>query len=296
MPGQLFGESSSFVSYSDYPYVNKDSTWINCVSEELPWAVRPHLAFYTHGTGVRDVTVENMVSRGGVGISVATNAPGEHVRITGGEIVDGRLTLNGSGVFVDGVTLRGPHAGITLVGSDNLVQNVLIDGAVPDFGDSGAVVNYGGGNTFRFSTVRIDPASGWPAAAFVLKTFWWATGPRIYGNIIDAPRAFRLQNDPPEAFTSDHNLFAREPEFMMSDGSVRDLAKWRAELGQDGSSVVADPLFADPAAGDLSLREGSPAVDAFEPTDLLEGIAIDLLGTPRPQGAAYDLGALERRG
>ena len=82
----------------------------------------------------------------------------------------------------------------------------------------------------------------------------------------------------------------------MSDGSVRDLAKWRAELGQDGSSVVADPLFADPAAGDLSLREGSPAVDAFEPTDFLEGIAIDLLGTPRPQGAAYDLGALERRG
>ena len=293
MPLQLYGEASAFVSYADFNFASapRSSTWVNCFYEERPWAEAPYLSFYTHGTGMGDLTVRNMSSRGGIGMSIQSEGPSQHVSVTGGEIVDGRLALGGDNILVDGVALRGPHAGVSIGGSNNVVQNVLIDGARPDIGDTGAVINYGDANTVRFSTVRVDPASPWPAAAVVLKS---GTGTRVYGNVIDAPRAFRLHLPPSAAFVSDHNLFARDPEFMLSDGSVRTLAQWQAELGQDRNSIVADPLFADPAAGDLALSPGSPAIDAFVATDLLQAIPTDFTGSPRPQGLAYDLGALER--
>ena len=56
-------------------------------------------------------------------------------------------------------------------------------------------------------------------------------------------------------------------------------------------NIAANPLFMNPAAGDFSLRPGSPAIDAG--TNLV-GIADDLSGTARPQGARFDMGAIER--
>jgi hypothetical protein len=52
-----------------------------------------------------------------------------------------------------------------------------------------------------------------------------------------------------------------------------------------------DPLFRDPEAGDLRLRDGSPALDAGDPRSFAE-IAFD--GKRRPQGRAPDIGAEER--
>jgi hypothetical protein len=39
----------------------------------------------------------------------------------------------------------------------------------------------------------------------------------------------------------------------------RDLAAWQ-QTGQDAGSIVADPRFANPAAGDFSLAADSPAL------------------------------------
>lgn len=64
----------------------------------------------------------------------------------------------------------------------------------------------------------------------------------------------------------DHNLYwcaAGQPVRF----GPRSLAEWQA-LGHDRNSLVADPLFTDPARGDFTLRAGSPAARVgFEPWD-----------------------------
>jgi hypothetical protein len=92
--------------------------------------------------------------------------------------------------------------------------------------------------------------------------------------------------------SSNHNAvigrFARDG----SGSTVLSLAQWQSATGQDRSSLVATPtqLFVSPASHDYELRAGSPAIDrgtsSYAPTR-------DLDGTPRPQGAAHDIGALE---
>jgi hypothetical protein len=54
-------------------------------------------------------------------------------------------------------------------------------------------------------------------------------------------------------------------------------------------SVSGAPLFAGAAAGDFHLTAGSPAVDHGKAT----AAATDADGNPRPQGAAFDIGAYE---
>jgi hypothetical protein len=64
----------------------------------------------------------------------------------------------------------------------------------------------------------------------------------------------------------DRNLYwnpSGKPVFFGS----KDFSEWQA-IGQDKNSLVADPLFVDPAHGNFTLRPGSPAVQiGFEPWD-----------------------------
>ena len=42
------------------------------------------------------------------------------------------------------------------------------------------------------------------------------------------------------------------------------LDEWQKSSGQDAHSVQADPMFANPTAGDFRLKPGSPAIGAVE--------------------------------
>lgn len=84
---------------------------------------------------------------------------------------------------------------------------------------------------------------------------------------------------------------------------------WDTDIGTDnGYNIDADPLFADAAGGDLTLRPGSPAVDAGDTSvlpadtqdldndgDSAEAIPYDLNGNKRVQASAVDIGAYETK-
>jgi parallel beta-helix repeat protein len=59
---------------------------------------------------------------------------------------------------------------------------------------------------------------------------------------------------------------------------------------QDHNLFGINPLFQNTAAGDFSLQPGSPAIDAGV---AIEGFSTDKNNGARPQGAAWDIGALE---
>ena len=56
------------------------------------------------------------------------------------------------------------------------------------------------------------------------------------------------------------------------------------------NDFTAEPQFVDPDNGDFRLKPGSPGIDAGA---TIEAIKTDILGTPRPQGKAFDIGAYE---
>jgi len=59
--------------------------------------------------------------------------------------------------------------------------------------------------------------------------------------------------------------------------------------GYGEHDTKAEPQFVDPDKGDFRLKAGSPGIDM----GMDAGLASDLAGTPRPQGAAIDIGAYE---
>ncbi len=59
----------------------------------------------------------------------------------------------------------------------------------------------------------------------------------------------------------------------------------------DTTAINEDPLFVNAGAFDLELQVSSPCVDAGR--NVASVVAGDLLGAPRPQGLAFDLGAYE---
>ena len=64
-----------------------------------------------------------------------------------------------------------------------------------------------------------------------------------------------------------------------------------ANIGADGGgNVVGDPQFTSPTTGDLSIPQSSACFDAG---GTIAGLTDDILGTTRPQGAAFDIGAYE---
>lgn len=106
-----------------------------------------------------------------------------------------------------------------------------------------------------------------------------------------------------------HNTIANNLSYGMEiDGSVGVIAKnnisyqngnssageqlvdWQNNVTKSNNLLAVNPLFTNAAARDYSLQAGSPAIDTGAALAL---VTTDILGIPRPQGAAPDMGAYE---
>lgn len=122
-----------------------------------------------------------------------------------------------------------------------------------------------------------------------------STGNQVHNNILYNDHSYRgsisIDPDALAGFASDYNVVMSR--FTLDDGDSRlSLSQWQTTTGQDLHSIVATPsaLFVDRAGDDYRLASDSPAVDAGAST---MAPPTDLVGTPRPLGDGWDIGAYE---
>ena len=299
MPDQGVGGASAFVSYSERTRRGDTSHYLRCTVEHMEDAGTGgrYPTFVTHGEGIGSILLEELTSRGG-DISLGNQESGAEVRVKGGRIEDAVLGVHGKKIVVDGMTVVGEHAGVTLEGEENVLQNMLITGCNPGFtGYQAAITEGGKANTIRFCTVVMDSRAPNFNAAISLKR----PGGRLrwHGNILlttgTVVRAWFAGFDP-MGYEASFNFYGREARFDTRYdgwGSLHTLDRWKA-LGLDSGSLAGEPMFVSPAKGDYSLSPGSPAIGAARlDAALLGQVPTDLPRRSRLQGGAFDMGAYE---
>jgi hypothetical protein len=302
MPGLGHGGAIAYVSYGDAssPLPDQTSEWHNCVWDhpEDPQDGDSYFAFYSHGPSLTSVLVDKMISLGG-NFSVADDEDSSTaIEVRGGLVQNARVEVYGRNILFDGMRITGPSATLDMSGSDLTFQNMIIDGT--NLGSSwyqSAVVSRGTGNILRFSTIAVDPHA-LPSTTCIAIDRGGASGAKLsyYGNILLSPgRVVKQWNErPPEADFVEvrDNFYGPRATFNDSDMS---LAQWQSS-GLDAGSLQGDPMFQDRAHGNYRLRKGSRAIDAVSPISTFSSrrpISEDFYGSPRQQGAAVDMGAVE---
>lgn len=192
----------------------------------------------------------------------------------------------GNGLNMDGVQDSLIRNNLVFMNGRHALRAYIEDAAPAEWGEGGGVRKLAIVN----NTLLADAAGGW-----AIKLSHEVGGHVIFNNILHASGveggSISLKH---LDFVSDYNvvsdLFSRD-----ASETVISRASWRLH-GQDRHSIRAAPrnLFRDAERADFRPGAGSPARDAG--VAALAGVdaprqALD--GTPRPYGAAHDIGAHE---
>ncbi|WP_457670612.1 choice-of-anchor Q domain-containing protein, partial [Thiolapillus sp.] len=107
-------------------------------------------------------------------------------------------------------------------------------------------------------------------------------------------------------FSSLHNnlLYQRggDASIRWGDGEILNVSEFEFEYPAQGQgNLEADPLFINPSSNNFFLQSSSPAIDRNTENDVYQifqnlygiDIRVDNDGDMRPQGAGWDIGALE---
>ncbi|PYM08453.1 MAG: hypothetical protein DMD82_02460, partial [Candidatus Rokuibacteriota bacterium] len=121
-----------------------------------------------------------------------------------------------------------------------------------------------------------------------------STGARIYDSIASnnglPTNAYDLWVDGSSVsgFASDYNLFwnsTSQPPVSYASSAYSSVSAYGAQSGQDAQTLQVDPRFVNPAAGDLHLQAGSPAIDNAS-SGVNSWPALDAAGRPRADDPA----------
>lgn len=186
-----------------------------------------------------------------------------------------------AGINMDG--LQDPIIYNNLIFNNHFAQGIAL------FQQDGAIVTNG---AKIFNNTIVVPSDGrWG----ILVKDGANENTEIFNNIIINQHAWRgcIAIEDTAGFQSEYNI-VNDKMSASGDGSTISLEQWRG-IGFDTVSQLAGDLsnlFVDIAASDYGLTTGSRAID--KGTDQVMNIVTeDIVGTQRPQGAGYDIGAYE---
>jgi hypothetical protein len=181
--------------------------------------------------------------------------------------------------------------------SDSVARNnVVVDAALAGLGSIA-------GDNVRFENNTVINAAASGQAVFRAAANQYATPPRnilLKNNVFvlasSSSRPMVHLNNYAGAITSDSNTwFSPNGRYgFWKDSSTgpnsywTTLDQWRSAMNADAKSRTADPML--DASHLYRPLTGSPTLDAGEP---LAEVTTDYYGTPRPIGAAADIGAVE---
>jgi hypothetical protein len=286
-------QATLYVSYSGDESAFSDCTsqWIDCSADHFEDG---SIFFVCHGRKLGQLTFINPIDHGGK-ISILEDSPGQRVRISGGLVEDGSIELICAHAVVEGVTFSG-SAAVDCYGHDNVLQNLKMlikpeRGGPTGYGTAILMRKGARGNTVRFCSVLMDPAAGADKSCLMLLER--ALGTSWYGNILVGGVAVGgVELGGEDASGCDCNLYGQAATI----GGL-DLERWQALGIADRHSLVGDPRFTAPEKGDLTLRAGSPALNAATlPAQATIGLDTDFAGRPRPRSGAFTIGAFEGAG
>ncbi len=249
----------------------------------------------SHDNGEHGVYVSNSGDRPRVAGNALWDNAASGIQLNGdlsqgGDGVIARARIVRNAIFGNG---RQGGSGINLDGVKRslVVNNLVVDehaSGISLFRQDGAICS--SGNRVFNNTVVVAEDGRW---ALNLPDPG-CSGNRIANNVFWTRHPWRgsvaIAEERPPGFVSHHNAVG--DRFSVDGGETRiSFEEWR-RLGHGEGSLLATPeeLFVDPAAGDYRPRPGSPGLDAGA---RLRKVGRDLVGTRRPQGPGWDIGAYE---
>lgn len=266
--------------------------------------------FNTSNITISYNTIYNIGSRGASLDGCAIDLDGVWIPIYNSEVSHNTIWLSGMGIeFENGMNCIGDGNVVHEVGMGMGAINytwpdaereyrgtstgsIFRNNVIYNTTSSGLIAMSSPGNSFYNNTVHNNSAG---FAGIVLAnqgTSFNSNNSSVVNNIVTDSNLSLLIDPGTTGSTISNNLYYNSGGNTATHkwNGTYTLAQFQSSFGLEGYSSYGDPLYANAAAGNFTLRGSSPGIDTGA---ALPGVPNDFSGIARPQGGGYDRGAFE---